>query len=217
MKKLTNTQVKELTKVKSYSKKYVFDSGDELLYTEYEWIGQATQLDMITSIAEQVLFIDNDYCPQYLIVANYVAWLSVCTDIPLVMKKIKYNNSIIEVIDFETNYNIAQTLIHANGIPLCLDVIAHIIKEYVDDRLIVNHNRLKTKLETLTSNCERSVSIIMNISNELEKIYKDTDIMTGLQDVANEMNGLNKRLDSNASDKIINMLASKDSDQYGRI
>ena len=52
----------------------------------------------------------------------------------------------------------------------------------------------------------------MNISNELEKIYKDTDIMTGLQDVANEMNGLNKRLDSNASDKIINMLANKDSD-----
>ena len=46
----------------------------------------------------------------------------------------------------------------------------------------------------------------------LEKIYKDTDIMTGLQDVANEMNGLNKRLDSNASDKIINMLANKDSD-----
>lgn len=133
-------------------------------------------------------------------------WYTSCNE------KIKHDNSVIEVIDFETNYNVAQTLIHANGIPLCWDAVAHIIKEYVDDRLIVNHNRLKTKLETLTSNCERSVSIIMNISNELEKIYKDTDIMTGLQDVANEMNGLNKRLDSNASDKIINMLANKDSD-----
>lgn len=210
MKKLTNIQVKELTKVKSYSKKYVFDSGDELLYTEYEWIGQATQLDMITNIAEQVLFIDNEYCPQYLMVANYVAWLSVCTDIPLVMKKTKHDNAVIEVIDFETNYNIVQTLIHANGTPLCLNVVAHIIKEYVDDRLVIDHNRLKAKLEALTSDCENSVSIIMNISNELERIYKDTDIMSGLQDVANEMNGLNKRLDSNASDKIVNMLASKE-------
>lgn len=212
MRKLTNTQIKELSNVNSHQRKITLASGSEFTYIEYEWISQATQMDIITHIAEQILFIDGEYCPQYLIVAKSVAWLSVCTDIPLVRKKVQNKETSVEIIDFETNYRIAQTLLHQSDKESTgFMMIDSIINDYVGDRLVVSHNRVNIKLEKLTSECENSVSIITNISQELEKVYKETDIMSGLQDVAKEMNGLNKRLDGDASNKIISMLSSKES------
>ena len=112
MKKLTSTQIKELSKNESVS--YTLENG--FMFEVYKNIKSLADLDFVPILAEQIIFIDNEYCPQYYEVVTDIAWLKVFTNIPLVTKKVKEtdtngNEKEFEIIDYEINYKIARNII----------------------------------------------------------------------------------------------------------
>lgn len=86
------------------------------MFEVYKNIKSLADLDFVPILAEQIIFIDNEYCPQYYEVVTDIAWLKVFTNIPLVTKKVKEtdtngNEKEFEIIDYEINYKIARNII----------------------------------------------------------------------------------------------------------
>lgn len=217
MKKLTNTQIKEL--LKNNSRSYTLDNG--YVFEVYENVKSLADLDFVSRLTEQVMFIDGEYCPQYYEVVTSIAWLKVFTNILLVVKKIKEtddegNNREFEIIDYETNYKIAKNIISYISsrtdkvIPCYFDSIAMIetiVEKYVNNKLNSQNNLINLKLDNLTSQCKESVGLINNVSNRLGELFSNGDMVNDLKELVNQVSDLKDKIQSPSDKKIVTLLS----------
>lgn len=217
MKKLTNTQIKELSR--NDSQLYTLDNG--YAFEVYENAKSLADLDFVSRLTEQVMFIDGEYCPQYYEVVTSIAWLKVFTNIPLVSKNIKKiddDGSVrkFEIIDYETNYKIAKNMLSYissetdKGLPCYFDsitTIEAIIDSYVKNKLNSQNNLVNLKLDNLTSQCEESVGLINNVSNRLGELFSNGDMVNDLKELVNQVSDLKGKIQSTSDKKIVTLLS----------
>lgn len=217
MKKLTNTQIKEL--LKNNSRSYTLDNG--YVFEVYENVKSLADLDFVSRLTEQVMFIDSEYCPQYYEVVTSIAWLKVFTNIPLVVKKIKEtddegSNREFEIIDYETNYKIAKNIIsyissRIDKVTPCyfdsIAMIETIVENYVKNKLNSQNNLVNLKLDNLTSRCEESVGLINNVSNRLGELFSNGDMVNDLKELVNQVSDLKGKIQSTSDKKIVTLLS----------
>lgn len=213
MKKLTSTQIKELSKNESIS--YTLESG--FTFEIYRNIKSFIDLDFIPALAEQIIFIDDEYCPQYYEVATNIAWLKVFTNIPLATKKVKETDSNgnereLEIIDYETNYKIARNIIDFvcnktdKSISYYFDslmMIENIVDCYIKDKLSSKNNYFEIKLNSLTSECEEGIKIINNVSEKLDELFGNDKMLSSIKEVANQVSTLNSNIENGSNKEVL--------------
>ena len=212
MKKLTSTQIKELSKNESIS--YTLENG--FTFEIYRNIKSFVDLDFIPTLAEQIIFIDDEYCPQYYEVVTNIAWLKVFTNIPLVTKKVKEtdsdgNEKEFEIIDYEISYKIARNIINFvcnktdKSVSCYFDslmMIENIVDCYIKDKLNLKSNYFNVKLNNLTSECESGIEIINKVSEKLDELFSNDKMLSSIKEVANQVSTLNSNIENGSNKEV---------------
>ncbi len=213
MKKLTSTQIKELSKNESIS--YTLENG--FTFEIYRNIKSFVDLDFIPTLAEQIIFIDDEYCPQYYEVVTNIAWLKVFTNIPLVTKKVKEtdsngNEKEFEIIDYEINYKIARNIIDfvCRNTDKCIScyfdslvMIENIVDCYIKDKLSSKNSYFEIKLNSLTSECEEGIKIINKVSEKLDELFGNDKMLSSIKEVANQVSTLNSNIENSSNKEVL--------------
>ena len=213
MKKLTSTQIKGLSKNESVS--YTLENG--FMFEVYKNIKSLADLDFVPILTEQIIFIDNEYCPQYYEVVTNIAWLKVFTNIPLVTKKVKETNANgnekeFEIIDYEINYKIARNIIDfvcskTDKCASCyfdsLVMIENIVDCYIKDKLSSKNSYFEIKLNSLTSECEEGIKIINKVSEKLDELFGNDKMLSSIKEVANQVSTLNSNIKNSSNKEVL--------------
>lgn len=211
MKKLTNTQIKSIKNAcdNKTATIYVDDEKMEIKVKEHL---TSVDCENIQRYVDTVAFIDDEYCPQYVDIAINVAWLAVCTNIPLVMKKEKNaEGKPVESIDWDTNNIIAQYCIETSigCITSSLYKVKIISNRYIEHKLKEHYSTLSKQTAELIRRSEEAIDFIDRVSKEMISVYNNPELLQEIKALSNTTQDLNKRFDMSASDKFIKLMSKE--------
>lgn len=211
MKKLTSTQIKSIQN--AYK--------DEIIPIEIN--GEAVEIAVKTNLVsvdyeniknyiDTATFIDGEYCPQYKTIAINVAWLAVCTNVPLVMKKSKNTEGkIVERIDWDTNNIVAQYCLKSFGNCILNShyKVEAIANRYIEHKLKEYYSTLSKQTAELIRRSEEAIDFIDRVSKEMVSVYSNPELLQEIKVLSNTTQDLNKRFDMSASDKFIKLMSKE--------
>lgn len=211
MKKLTNTQIKA---IKSACNNEIVKIciNDETVEIAIKTYLTSADYENIQRYIDTVAFIDDEYCPQYEAIAINVAWLAVCTNIPLAMKKEKNTEGkVTESIDWDTNNIIAQYCLKSSCV--CISVshyeVEVIANRYIEHKLKEHYSTLSKQTAELIRRSEEAIDFIDRVSKEMVSVYSNPELLQEIKALSNTTQDLNKRFDMSASDKFIKLMSKE--------
>lgn len=211
MKKLTNTQIKSIQN--TYKDEIIsIEINGETVEIAVKTNLTSVDYENIQRYVDTVVFIDDEYCPQYVDIAINVAWLAVCTNIPLVMKKEKNTEGKqVESIDWDANNIIAQYCIETSigCITSSLYKVKIISNRYIEHKLKEHYSTLSKQTAELIRRSEEAIDFIDRVSKEMVSVYSNPELLQEIKALSNTTQDLNKRFDMSASDKFIKLMSKE--------
>ena len=211
MKKLTSTQIKSIRN--AYKDEIIsIEINGETVEIAVKTNLTSVDYENIKNYIDTVTFIDDEYCPQYEAIAINVAWLSVCTNIPLVMKKEKnVEGKTVEGIDWDTNNVIAQYCLKSSCDCIFnshyeVEVVAY---KYIEHKLKDHYSTLSKQTAELIRRSEEAIDFIDRVSKEMVSVYSSPELLQEIKVLSNTTQDLNKRFDMSASDKFIQLMSKE--------
>lgn len=211
MKKLTNTQIKSI-KSACDRKTAKIDINDEIVEITVKTHLTSIDCENIQRYVDTVVFIDDEYYPQYVDIAINVAWLAVCTNIPLVMKKENdTEGKIKESVDWDTNNIVAQYCIETfvDCITSSLYKVKNIADRYIEHKLKEYYSTLSKQTTELIRRSNEAIDFIDRVSKEMVSVYSNPDLLQEIKELSNTTQDLNKRFEMSASDNFIKIISKE--------
>ena len=212
MKKLTNTQIKAIKN--AYDGKTVkIHIADEMVDIAVKTHLTSVDCENIQRYVDTVVFINDEYCPQYVDIAINVAWLAVCTNVPLVMKKEKdKEGKTIESIDWDTSDIVTQHCLDGkfnDTIHTSHFEVKNIARRYIDHKLQEHYSTLSKQTAELVRRSEEAIDFIDKVSKEMVSVYSNPELLQEIKELSNTTQDLNKRFDMSASDNFIKLISKE--------
>ena len=213
MKKLTAIQIKNIKEFYK-SKPITISVNNEDICVSVKKHLSPVDLDNIQNYIDNIVFINDEYCPQYTDIAIRIAWLAVCTDIPLVTSKNKDSgNHTISQINYEVNDMISCFCLEKiNQIDSLSDLLGtfNTVKQcafrHIDYKLHEHYSTLNKQTSELIQRSAEAIDFIDKVSKEMVSVFDNPQLINEIQELSSTTQDLNKRFDMSVSTEFLNRI-----------